>query len=119
MNKVVVRCLEKENYRPAKKKVDLLFITFPECDSGYFFIICTNCGEIYAVDIESEVYQGPPLKEKLKATHCQKCNKILSDTYANYPKTFIGIDGELLHFDELLEIPDDEDTIFKEFYSIY
>ncbi len=119
MNKVLIRCLPKENYRPAKKKVDLLYLTFPDCGHGYTLITCTSCGEIYAINIESELYQKPPLKEKLQTIYCQKCNKLLSATYADYPKTFVSDDGELLHFDELVEYPEEKDTILKEFYSVY
>ncbi len=118
MKRIKVPCWEVNNYRPRYKKVDKLYVTYPEDNKGYDLITCLNCGAIYAASVATYVYVGPPLVEKLKIIQCTSCGNMLSENYALYPDTYFT-DGEILHFQKSMTAPDDGDVMWKEFESIY
>ncbi len=118
MNKVSVRCWEVENYRSGANAPDHLFITYPEGNSGHELITCKNCGELYASTVVKEVYVGPPLAEKMKGVKCIKCGNNLDNNFAYYPETYLA-NGKLITYQRNTEIPDDSESLVKEFYGIY
>lgn len=118
MNKVLVRCWKLENYRPGRSAPDELFITYPESNNGHELITCTNCGEIYAITVVKEVYVGPPLAEKIRDMKCVKCGKKLEENFSYYPENYIS-DGQRIAYQRSTMIPDDNQTLVKEFYGIY
>lgn len=116
MNKVLVRCWELSI--PFRQSNAKLYITYPEDNSGHRLITCTNCGEVYAVTISKEVYVGPSLEEKLLSMQCNTCGIALTDNYEFYPETFIS-DGVKFCYKRSLQMPLEEESIVKEFLSIY
>lgn len=95
-----------------------VFITYPDGFGGHDLIICTNCGEIYAANIDAQSYEKP-LDEKLADMYCVKCNKKLSETYKKYPENYIDSRGKIAQYARQQFIPDDKLSIIKEFPSIY
>ncbi|MBS3955316.1 MAG: hypothetical protein KGZ88_20390 [Methylomicrobium sp.] len=118
MNKVLVRCWELESYQSGVIKPHILYITYPEDNSGHDLITCMECGEIYAVTVVKEVYIGPPLSEKIKELKCVRCGRALDGNYSYYPERYV-FDGNSYSFNRPKELPDDKLSIVKEFYGIY
>ena len=118
MKKVSVRCWKVKSFRAGKTLPDHLFVTYPESDSGHDLITCLNCGEIYAVTIVKEVYVGPSLDNKVKGINCISCGLSLDRNYAKYPETYV-VDGERHSYAREVVLPDDNQSIVKEFYGIY
>jgi len=118
MKTVLVRCWIIENYQMGRSSPDELFITYPEDNAGHDLITCLNCGEVYAVSVDQEVYIGPPLKEKVKNLSCDSCDKPLEGNYAYYPETYLK-NGRMYSYQRPLEIPGEDSSIVKEFKGIY
>ncbi|CAM4106093.1 hypothetical protein [Shewanella denitrificans] len=118
MNKVSVRCWEIENYRPGASAIDHILITYPEDNSGHELITCKSCGELYAVTVVKEVYIGPPLDEKVVNMKCINCGVFLDGNFAYYPDTYLA-GGDLIIYQRDTLIPDDNESLIKEFYGIY
>lgn len=113
MNKVQVRCWEL--YAGTVK----VFITYPEDNDGHCLGICVACGTVYAVDVTSEVYIGPPLADKLKGLPCDRCGRDLSHTWAAYPETYLDSSGAAGAFRRPRQIPDSAQSFVRSFPSIY
>ena len=118
MKKISVRCwkIEANSLEPGFSED--LFVTYPEGNNGHDLITCTNCGEIYAVTVVTEVYAGPPLAEKVKEINCVGCKVGLDNNYAPYPETFFD-NGTLRSYQRDSTIPSDETSILKEFWGLY
>lgn len=97
---------------------DSVFVTYPDGFGGHDLIICMNCGEIYAADTTSQLYEKP-LDEKLINMTCRKCGKKLSETYKIYPDNYINSKGVVAQYIKENIYPDDKLSIVKEFPSIY
>ena len=117
MTKSRVRCLRVENWH-GKKVLDVLFITYPEDNSGHDLISCLRCGHIYSVSVAKQVYVGPDLREKLASTYCLGCGAVLAETSAPYPDKYRSGD-EIISFLRPAEIPSDEAFMVMEFDEIY
>jgi len=96
-----------------------IYITYPEDNTGYDLISCLKCGQLYAVNITKQVYIGPPLEEKLNELQCTKCASKLAETYSRYPDKYLSKSGQINCFERPINIPPDNQSIIKEFYSIY
>lgn len=118
MNKVKVRCWKVKSYSRSTGVPDILYITYPEDNSGHNLITCINCGAIYAITVVKEVYVGPPLEQKIKRLNCSICGQPLENNYAFYPATYI-LNGRKYSFQRPEEIPPDDESIVKEFEGIY
>ena len=118
MNTVLVRCWQVESYRRGAAGPDHLLITYPEDNSGHDLITCLKCGQVYAVTISKEVYVGPPRAEKLRELHCVTCGVALSGNTAAYPETYVA-GGELFHHARDNILPNDDESLVKEFPGIY
>lgn len=95
-----------------------VYVTYPDGFGGHDLYICSNCGEIYAADVEAQLYQEP-LNKKLEELDCKKCNRKLSETIKKYPENYIDNEGNIVPFVRNRNIPSDSTSIIKEFPSIY
>lgn len=118
MNKSKVRCWKMENWRKDQLVPDVIYITYPEENTGHDLVTCLRCGHVYAVSIAKMVYVGPDLKQKLKGVTCINCSAALDVNYAPYPENYF-VNGQILKFDRPLEIPSDPDSLVVEFDEIY
>lgn len=118
MKPIQVRCWEVEVRLPFEAKAHYLTISYPEGNSGHDLICCLACGQVYAVTVAKEVYQGPPLKEKLVGLCCERCGRDLSEGFAYYPETYIHA-GRRYEYQRSPEIPGESDSIIRIFPGIY
>ena len=118
MKKVRVRCWLMAAPTSPQRGARTVYVTYPEGNNGHQLITCLSCGEIYAVDVAKEAYLGPPLNEKVRALRCQTCGHVLTDNYGKYPDKFV-FDGGIGTFSKPVEIPDDIDSVVREFFAIY
>ena len=118
MKKTRVRCWGVSNLRPDVRRVDSLWIAYPEDNTGHRLISCLNCGHVYAVDVAQMVYVGPPLEEQLRRLNCVTCDRRLSETCAPYPESYV-LNGEIVQFERPMKIPPDAESFIKDFDGIY
>ena len=117
MKTLKLPCWRVQDYRPWEKKSNSLFITYPEAHMGYDLITCLDCGEVYAIAVTMEMYRGP-LPEILSGISCRKCGANLGKSYAKYPDTYRGPNGEKITFERSRLIPGDKERVFVEFNTI-
>lgn len=112
MSTVKVRCWKINNGG------DEIFITYPEGNAGHELITCLNCGQVYCVNVAKRVYIGPSLPEKLAEMTCINCKQDLAENWAYYPETYV-VDGSVKTFERPSMMPDDSESLVKEFPEIY
>jgi hypothetical protein len=118
MIKSKVRCWKVEQWRKGEKSPDLIYITYPEDNSGHNLLSCLKCGHIYAVSVTKLVYTGPPLVEKLKGMSCIQCGTNLDQSLTSYPDRYF-VNGLIFEFSRPKEIPPASDSLVMEFDEIY
>jgi DNA-directed RNA polymerase subunit N (RpoN/RPB10) len=100
------------------KRGDVL-ITYPEDNQGHSLISCLKCGEVFAVTVAKEVYDGPPLNQKLKGLQCAGCGAPLRETYAPYPERYRDDAGNVREYERSDLILNDENSVIVELPDIY
>ena len=117
MNKSKVRCWKLEHW-VGKAAPNIIYISYPENDSGHDLLSCLRCGHVYAASVVHQIYVGPELAVKLAQTPCVDCGANLAETAKPYPEMYRW-GGEILEFERPLEIPADSESEVKEFDEIY
>jgi hypothetical protein len=73
---------------------------------------------VYAVTVESEVYIGPPLADKLRDMSCEGCGLALVGNWAEYPEAYIS-EGKRFKYERDAQSPPDSDSLVLSFPGIY
>ena len=96
-----------------------LFITYPEGSMGHDLICCNSCGDVYAVNIAKQLYIEPNLNQQLAGVRCLRCRNLLAGNWSQYPENYVGKDGQLCQFERSPEIPNQGDSLIKEFFEVF
>jgi len=118
MKKELVRCWPINGYEKEGIDREGLFITYPGDNIGHDLIICMTCGFVYAVPLDKEIYVGPLRNEQVKSINCINCGDSLENNTEIYPDTY-WTDNVFCKFDRRLYVPVDEESILREYFSIY
>ena len=114
MNMVKVRC-----WQYSVGEGESVFATYPEGNMGHNLMSCLNCGQVYAVNIETVVYIGPPLAERLAASRCAKCGEPLNEHAHSYPEKYLSHTGVIESFLKPGVIPPEETSVIVELPGLY
>ena len=119
MKTILVRVWKVIAHNSRYGEIDELTISYPEGNNGYDLIVCLKCGKVHAASVAKQVYVGPSLEEKIKASKCAGCGHSLLDGWSRYPDRYIGHTGEILEFSRPLLMPDLADSLVQEFPDLY
>jgi len=99
---------------------EAVFASYPEDNSGYDLVCCLNCGQIYAVGIEKEVYGGIDRHTQSKNKHCIRCGNSIDGLLKSYPEHYLSLDGSIHRWVRPKEFPtfDSEIKEFPDLFSI-
>lgn len=117
MTKIKVRCW-KESIRCKTGEMADIFFTFADFYPAQKLFICPTCGEIFAIDPDTEHYQKKDFHQLKNELNCPVCNHSISETLP-YPDNFRCLStGEIERsFRTSGDIPSDQTEIIKEFWN--
>lgn len=117
MKKRSIRCYRGFASLPGKFNIEV-FYTVP--DFGYWnkMFTCTNCSEIFFIDLENPAFKGKSEEQIAINIFCPKCGKRLSETIRPYPENFRVDDGRIGSFIPSTQMPSENESIIHEFFEV-
>ncbi|HLP20899.1 MAG TPA: hypothetical protein VK174_11390 [Chitinophagales bacterium] len=93
---------------------------FCPVQDGYKLLlaICTNCGELFVIDMENPLTCNLTVRDIAKHSLCPQCNSPLFATLERYPETFVTKDNQVGHYVTQSYIPTDDETKIIEAWEI-
>jgi hypothetical protein len=117
MNKIKVRCFKAYAVGNGVHNIEL-FITLPGFGYGKKLYSCSNCSDIFVLDLDDPKLHGSKEIPSNFNEKCPSCNLNLKDTLLKYPDYIVISKGNIVKIDNSSIKIHDNEGIIKDFWLV-
>ncbi|MCW3088600.1 MAG: hypothetical protein JWQ78_1986 [Sediminibacterium sp.] len=86
--------------------------------SNFSLVTCMNCGELFVIDWENPLTEKRSIESLAENKLCPSCNIPLKESIKEYPQNIRLKDGKVGSFAVSNRIPEDDESLVMNFYTL-